>query len=98
MAMRMYLVATNQRLTDDTSRDLQRFVRGCGGLILMVTANGPIVALDESQAPRVEQHSLVRLVGPVQLNPRGVVAAELQRIFEHNLNRQLIVAPDEPTE
>ena len=96
--MRMYLVATHQALTDETSRDLQRFVRGRGGLILLVTASGPIVALDEAQAPLVEQHPLVRFAGPVHLNPRGLVAAELQRIFEENLSRQLTVAPAEPAE
>jgi hypothetical protein len=98
MTIRMYFVATNQRLTDETSRDLQRFVRDRGGLILMVTVNGPIVTLDESQAPMVEQHPLVQLVGPVNLNPRGVAAAELQRIFEHNLSQQLTVAPAKPAQ
>ena len=46
---RMYLITVHGGLTDEKSRDLQRFVRQCEGFILMVTRAGPIVALDEGR-------------------------------------------------
>src|SRR5438874_1563178 len=47
VSMQMYFVVTRDELTDATSRELQRYLHSCGGLILMVTRNGPVVALDD---------------------------------------------------
>ena len=43
---RMYLIAVRGGMSDERSRNLQRFVRHHEGFILMVTRTGPIVALD----------------------------------------------------
>ncbi len=89
MGMQMYIVGLKGGYTEDSSREVQRFVRGCGGLILMVTRTGPLVALDDSRAPAVSNHALVNFLGPVSLNPRGIAADRLQQIFADNLRRQL---------
>ena len=90
MSMQMFMVALKGGYSEEASREVQRLVRRCGGLILMVTRNGPLVALDNAQLPAVSKHPLVRFVGPVTLNPRGLAAKELQRIFAENLSKQLI--------
>src|SRR5262245_25880556 len=89
MAMQMYFVALKGEFTQDTSRTLQRLVRERSGFILMVTRNGPLVALDTERAPEVEKHPLVSFLGPVMLNPRGIAAQRLQQIFAQNLSKQL---------
>jgi hypothetical protein len=89
MGMQMYIVGLKGGYSDDSSREVQRFVRSCGGLILMVTRTGPLVALDDSRAPAVSNHALVNFLGPVSLNPRGIAADRLQQIFADNLARQL---------
>lgn len=88
----MWMIAQRGEVTEDTSRELQRWVRQCGGLILMVTRSGPLVALDDQDAPAVEQHPLVAHMGPVRLNPHGVAAKRLEQIFARNLSRQLDVS------
>jgi hypothetical protein len=90
--MRMWMIAQRGEVTDDTSRELQRWVRECGGLILMMTRNGPLVALDDEDAPAVERHGLVEHMGPVQLNPHGLAAKRLEQVFAQNLSRQLELA------
>ena len=90
--MQMWFLATRGDLTDERSRELQRAVRERGGLILMVTRTGPIVALDDVEAAEVEKHPLVAFMGPVQLNPRGLAADRLQRVFAENLSRQVDLA------
>lgn len=90
----MYVVALRGGTRDESSRDIQRFVRDQGGLILMVTRTGPIVALDEGTAGAVSDHPLVEYMGPVQLNPRGFAAEELSRIFAANLSKQLVIVED----
>jgi hypothetical protein len=94
MGAQMYIVALKGGYSDDASREVQRVVRGCGGLILMVTRTGPVVALEDSRAPVVGSHPLVEYMGPVTLNPRGVAADRLQAIFADNLRRQLNVDAD----
>ncbi len=89
MAMRMWFIAQKGEVTDDSSRELCRAIRECGGLILMATRTGPLVALDDDVAPAVEQLPLVALMGPVALNPHGFAADRLQRIFAENLGKQL---------
>jgi hypothetical protein len=89
---RMYLITVHGGLTDEKSRDLQRFVRHCEGFILMVTRAGPIVALDESKYPVVSDHPLVEFMGPVELNPRGFAAQQLQAIMAENLSKQVELA------
>ncbi len=89
MAIQMYIVALRNGYSDESSRDVQRFVRQCQGFILMVTRTGPLVALDDSKVAAVSRHPLVGFVGPVTLNPRGVAAERLQRIFAENLSKQL---------
>jgi hypothetical protein len=91
--MQMYLISVRGELTQEASRDIQRHVRKFGGLILMVTRTGPIVALDDAVAPVVEQHPLIGFMGAVTLNPRGAAADRLQRIFAENLSKQFIIAP-----
>ena len=86
---RMYLITVHGGLTDEKSRDLQRFVRHCEGFILMVTRAGPIVALDEGRYSLVAGHPLVELMGPVELNPRGFAAQQLQSIMAENLSKQV---------
>jgi hypothetical protein len=88
----MWFLATRSDLTEESSRELQRAVHEHGGLVLMVTRTGPIVALDDAEAAEVEKHPLVAFMGPVQLNPRGLAADRLQRIFAENLSRQVDLA------
>src|SRR5260370_42004208 len=87
--MSMYLVVQKGALTQDCSHELQRFVRECGGFILMVTRTGLIAALENQAMGRVQKHPRVKFVGPVTFNPRGLAAERLQRIFAENLSRQL---------
>ena len=75
--------------SQDSSRDVQRHVRALGGLILMVTRNGPVVAIDDARIARLATHPKVAMVGPVTLNPRGWAADRLQRVFAENLSKQL---------
>ena len=89
MGMQMYFVIFKNAYSDDMSRQVQQFVRQRGGLILMVTRNGPLVGLEETQVAAVAKHPLVSFVGPVTLNPQGFAADRLQRIFAENLSKQL---------
>jgi len=96
---RMYLIAVRGGMSDERSRNLQRFVRHHEGFILMVTRTGPIVALDEAKSTLVSNHPLVEFMGPVELNPRGFAARELESIFAANLGKQVqLVEPvgDDP--
>jgi hypothetical protein len=93
MSMQMYFVVTSSELTDATSREIQRYVRACGGLILIVTRNGPLVALDDAAVASVQRHPLVRFLGGVQLNPHGLAADRLQRVFTENLTKQVELRP-----
>lgn len=96
---RMYLIAVRGGMSDERSRDLQRFVRHHEGFILMVTRTGPIVALDETKSTLVSNHPLVEFMGPVELNPRGFAARELESIFATNFGKQVqLVEPvgDDP--
>ena len=47
MATQIYIVTLRGGYTPESSRDVQRFVRGSGGYILMVTRTGPIIAIDD---------------------------------------------------
>jgi len=94
--MQMYFITQKGEFSQDASRTLQRGVRQAGGLILMVTRNGPLVALETGQAPIVAKHPLVAFIGPVMLNPQGLAAKRLQQIFAENLSKQLIIeSPNE---
>jgi hypothetical protein len=92
MALRMWLAAQDGEVTESTSAELQRFVRERGGLILMVTRRGPLILLDDQEAPAVEQHPLVQFLGGVHLNGRGYAAERLQQIFMDNLSKQIDLA------
>jgi hypothetical protein len=94
MSMQMFMIALKGGYTDEASREVQQFIRRCGGLILMVTRTGPLVALENNQLPAVTKHPLVSFIGPVTLNPRGLAARELQCIFAENLSKQLIAPGD----
>ncbi len=97
MAMQMYILTFKGGFSQDASRDVQRHVRRLGGFILMVTPNGPIVAIDDSQAAAVSQHPAAAFMGGVTFNPRGHAAQELQRIFAENLSKQITLsAPGSP--
>lgn len=89
MAVQMYLVVLEGGYKPESSRDVQRYVRRHGGLIMMVTNNGPIVAVDDSKAPLISKHPLVKFMGGVTLNPAGAASDRLQRIFAENLSKQL---------
>lgn len=89
MGMQMFIASVAGELTDDVSRDVQRVVRQHGGLILMVTRAGPVVALSEEGAAAVLRHPSVEFLGPVTLNPKGVAFERLAQIFAENLSRQI---------
>jgi len=89
MGLQVYIVSPRGECTPEVSRDLQHHVRGCGGYILMATRNGPIIAIDDGRAPLVARHPRVDFLGPVTLNPKGVAAETLTRIFAENLSKQL---------
>ncbi len=91
MAMQMYIITFKGGFSQEASRAVQRHVRQLGGFILMVTPNGPIVAVDDSQAAAVRKHAAVDFMGGVSLNPRGRAAQELQRIFTENLSKQITI-------
>ena len=97
MGMQMYIVAQRGEVNDDTSRQVQHCIRDHGGLILMVTRTGPLVALEDSQVASVGKHPLISFMGPVTLNPHGFAAARLQAIFAANLSKQLQL-PGQPGE
>jgi hypothetical protein len=89
MATQIYIVTLRGGYTPESSRDVQRLVRGSGGYILMVTRTGPVIAIDDSRAPVVARNPLVEFLGPVTLNPNGVAAGILTRIFAENLSKQI---------
>jgi|SRR5579864_3140588 len=97
MGMQMYIVTLKDGFNPDSSREVQQLVRQKGGLILMVTRNGPFVALDDSAVASVAQHQSVGFIGPVTLNPRGFAAERIQQIMAENLSKQLAIkGPGEP--
>ena len=93
---RMYLIAVRGGISDEKSRDLQRFVRHHNGFILMVTRTGPVIAIDEAKSTLVSSHPLVEFMGPVELNPRGFAAQQLESIFAANLGKQVELVEGEP--
>jgi hypothetical protein len=98
MPVRMWFIAQKGDVTDASLRELCSSIRERGGLILMNTRTGPLVALDDELAPVVERHPLVAHMGPVALNPRGLAADRLQRIFAENLSKQIDLAALEDAE
>jgi hypothetical protein len=98
MGTQMYIVVQQGEFTQDSSRELQRLVRQCGGFILMVTRTSTIVALEDQQAAVVAQHPFVSFIGPVTLNPRGIAADRLVQIFAENLSKQLDIESTGGTE
>lgn len=89
MSMQMYMITFKGGFSQDASREVQRHVRHLGGFILMVTRNGPIIAIDDSQSAAVHKHAAIEFMGAVSLNPRGRAAQELQRVFAENLSKQI---------
>ena len=87
--MQVYVIAQRGEYTPESSRELQHVVKNSGGFILMVTRNGPIIAMDDTRAGSVARHHLVEFMGPVTLNPRGLAAETLKQIFAENLSKQL---------
>ena len=98
MPFRMWFIAQKGDVTEGSLRELCTAVRERGGVILMNTRTGPLVALDDEVAPAVEQHPLVAHMGPVSLNPRGLAADRLQHIFAENLSKQVDLAALEELE
>lgn len=92
MPVRMWFIAQQGEVTEASSRELCLAIRERGGLILMTTRTGPLVALDDDVAPVIERHPLVAMMGPVALNPRGFAADRLQHIFAENLSKQFDLA------
>ena len=97
MAMQMYMITFKGGFSQDASRDVQRHIRQLGGFILMVTPNGPIIAIDDSLAPAVAKLACVDSIGGVSLNPRGRAAQHLESIFAENLSRQISIPVPEPS-
>lgn len=91
MSMQMYIVTFKGGFSQEASRSLQQHVHHLGGFILMVTSNGPVIAIDDAKAAAVAQHPRVAFVGGVTFNPRGLAAESLQRLFAENLSKQVIV-------
>ncbi|MGA8532772.1 MAG: hypothetical protein WB615_01545 [Candidatus Tumulicola sp.] len=89
MGMNMYIVTFKGGYNEETSRSVALLVKRLGGFILMVTRNGPVVAIDDSQAAALNRHPAVEFVGGVTYNPRGVAAQELQRLFVENASKQV---------
>lgn len=89
MSMQMFIVTFKGGFTQESSRSVQQHIRKLGGYILMVTANGPIVAIDDSQAAAVGKHPAIAFMGGVSFNPRGKAAEALQRLFAENLSKQV---------
>jgi hypothetical protein len=87
--MQMFMIALEAGCSDERSHAVQRFVRERGGLILMATRTGPLVALPEAEVAAVSKHADVKFVGAVTLNPRGFAADRLARIFAENLSKQV---------
>ena len=102
MSMQMYIVTFKRGFSPESSRSVQQHVHHLGGFILMVTNNGPIIAIDDAKAAAVARHPCVAFIGGVTFNPRGLAAESLQRIFADNLSKQVIVsqaagrAPEKP--
>jgi|ERR1700746_48981 len=92
MGMQMFIITFKGAFTQEASRSVQQHVRKLGGLILMVTPNGPLVAIDDSKAAAVTQHPSVGFMGGVSFNPRGKAAQELERIFAENINKQIKIS------
>jgi len=89
----MFMIALRDGYSDDRSRDVQRFVRERGGFVLMSTRTGPIIALPEPELAAVAKHPLVAHVGGVTLNPRGIAAERVARVFAENLSHQVSFPP-----
>ena len=89
MATQMYFVTFRDQFNEQTSREIQQLVHDRGGYILMVTRTGQVIIIDDSQSPIVAHHPSVKSVGGVTLNPRGVAAERLQRVFAENLSKQI---------
>ena len=89
MAMQMYFVALRGEFSQEASREMQQLVHDRGGFILMVTKNGQVVAMEDSQVPVIAGHPTVKSVGGVTLNPHGFAAERLHQIFMENLSKQL---------
>ncbi len=89
MATQMYFVTFRDQFNEHTSREIQQLVHDRGGYILMVTRTGQVIIIDDSQSPIVANHPSVKSVGGVTLNPRGVAAERLQRVFAENLSKQI---------
>jgi hypothetical protein len=85
----MYFIAFRNQFSQQASHEIQQLVHDRGGFILMVTRTGQVVVLDDSQVPLITQHPSVKSMGGVTLNPRGVAAERLQRIFAENLSKQI---------
>lgn len=89
MATQMYFVTFRDQFSEQTSREIQQLVHDRGGYILMVTRTGQVIIIDDSQAPMITKHPSVKSIGGVTLNPRGVAAERLQRVFAENLSKQI---------
>lgn len=89
MATQMYFIAVKGVMSHQVSHEIQQLVHDRGGFILMVTRTGQVVVLDDTQAPVITRHPSVKSMGGVTLNPRGIAADRLQKIFAENLSKQL---------
>jgi hypothetical protein len=85
----MYIIAIKGEYSDEASHEIQRRVRERGGLILMATRTGPIVAMDDTEAKVIASHPRVAHLGPITLNPHGFAADRLTKVFAENLSKQI---------
>ncbi len=99
MSLQMYIVTFKGGFNQESSKSVQQHIRKLGGYVLMVTPNGPIVAIDDSQAAAAGKHPAIAFMGGVSFNPKGKAAEALQRIFAENLSKQIeVVAATETSE
>jgi len=89
MATQMYFIAFRNQFNQQTSHEIQQLVHDRGGFILMVTRTGQVVVLDDSQVPLITRHPSVKSMGGVTLNPHGIAAERLKRVFAENLSKQI---------
>lgn len=89
MGLQTYIITPHGEFTDDSARDLLHHVRRSGGYVLMVMQTSSVIAIDDSQMPAIGRHPQVAFIGPVTLNPNGIAAQMLQRLFAQNLSRQI---------
>ena len=101
MSHQIFLISLHAAAQDDDdARDeLAEMLHGVGGFVLMAAgASALITALDEQWLPLFRRHRAVEFCGALQLDPNGVAADKLRRLFASNVAAQLASRADSPAE